>query len=221
MSQLPGYERRAEQRFESMMPAVSRLNADSSRDPHFTNVLVGLARELYRAFRELRSGMLERVTSRSALAARNLLELRYWTSFASASEDNISRLRKDSLIDARDMLDKFEAICTVRQDLAVCRPAIDTARSWFEQQCKEHGVTAEGNYIRVARLAKDLGLDDEYRAMGSFLSKLIHPTGFSICLAGVNDFMYQQLYSVGCWYFDDSYERLDLTLKRLNLPALE
>jgi hypothetical protein len=221
MSQAPGYEERAKRRFDSMMLAVSKLNADNSRDPDFTNVLVGLAMELYRAFGELQSGMREQVTSRVALATRTLLELRYWTSFASASEENIWRLRRDSLVDARDMLDKFEAICAVREDLAPCRPIVDSARSRFAKECEERGITTQGNYIRVSKLAKDLGLDDEHRAMGAFLSKLVHPTGFSICLPDVNEFIYQQLYSVGCWYFNDSHERLNRLLTSLEMPALE
>ena len=95
--------------------------------------------ELYHAFKELESGVRERILSRSAVAARNLLELRYWTLFAAVSEENIWRIRKDALIDAQDMLDRFAAACQVNAELAPALPAIQQARTWFEDQCKQTG----------------------------------------------------------------------------------
>jgi hypothetical protein len=163
----------------------------------------------------------EHILCRAALACRNLLELRYWTLYAAQSEDNIWRLRKEALIDMRDMLDKFTTACQVNQELAVALPAIQQGRTWFEEQCKQTGESANGPYIRVANLAQQFGLTDEYRTMSSFLSKLIHPTGLSICLPGAESFVFQQLYSVGCWYFNDSFERVNEMLKRLDLPVLE
>ncbi len=56
--------------FGVMWSAVSKLNADTTRDDQCTNVLVGLAMELCRAFSELKSGVQQRVMSRAALAAR-------------------------------------------------------------------------------------------------------------------------------------------------------
>ena len=116
MSQAPGYEARAETRFQAMMPALSRLSADHSR---------------------------------AALGTRNLLEPRYWTSYAAGSEANIRRIHQDALIDARDMLDKFTAICTLRPELAQVGPIIDQARSRFDQQCAQHGLTARPENICV------------------------------------------------------------------------
>ncbi len=119
------------------------------------------------------------------------------------------------------MLDKFRAICTLRPELAQVGPIIDQARDSFHQECAQHGLTAAGKYLRVSDLARELGLDDEYRAMGSFLSKLIHPTGLSICHPSSADFSNQYLLSVAAWYFNDSYERLNEILKNLKLPPLE
>jgi hypothetical protein len=73
----------------------------------------------------------------------------------------------------------------------------------------------------VANIARQFGLADEHRTMSSFLSKLIHPTGLTICMPGTSDFSFPQLYAVGCWYFNDSFERLNEVLKKLDLPILE
>ena len=78
----------AEYRFQVMLDGRQALNADDTRPSHFTNVLVSLLCELYHAFKELNSGIRERILSRAALATRNLLELRYWTMFAAASKEN-------------------------------------------------------------------------------------------------------------------------------------
>ena len=85
--------------------------------------------------------------------------------------------------------------------------------AWFNR--------AAGKYLRVGDLARELGLEDEHRAMGSFLSKWIHPTGLSICHPNSADFSKQYLMSVAAWYFNDSYERLNEILKSLTLPPLE
>jgi hypothetical protein len=211
----------AERRFRAILLALNALNAETTRPSHFTNVLVGLGMELYHAFKELESGVREHILSRSALAARNLLELRYWTLFAAVSEENIWRIRKDALIDARDMLDRFTAACQVNAELAPALPVIQQARKGFEDQCEQSGESAEGSYLRVANIAQQFGLADEHRTMSSFLSKLIHPTGLTICLPGTSDFSFPQLHAVGCWYFNDSFERLNSTLKKLDLPILE
>lgn len=221
MGQAPGYEARAELRFQSILHALSRLNADTSRDSSFTNVLVGLGMGLYLGYGEARSGIEHGIIARAALGTRNLLELRYWTSFAAKSETNIWRIRQDAVIDGRDMLDKFAAICAIRPELSQVVANLDQARASFDQQCVAHGISASGKYLRVADLASDLGLDDEYRAMGSFLSKLLHPTGLSICLADTEEFLKPHLMSVAAWYFNDSYERLNIVLGSLHLPRLE
>lgn len=221
MSHSPGYLGHAEKRASDMPAAINRLNADTSREPWFTNVLVGFTAELRRAFHELHSGVSDHILCRAALACRNLLELRYWTLYAAQSEDNIWRLRKEALIDTRDMLDKFTTACQVNQELAPALPAIQQSQVWFEEQCKQTGESADGPYIRVANLAQQFGEADQHRTMSSFLSKLIHPTGLSICLPGAEAFMFHQLYSVGCWYFNDSFDRVNETLKNLDLPVLE
>lgn len=221
MSHSSGYLGVAERRASDITPAILRLNADTSREPWFTNVLVGFAVDLRRSFNELHSGVSDHILCRTALACRNLLELRYWTMYAAQSEENIWRLRKDALIDMRDMLDKFTAACQTNPELAPALPAIEQGRAWFEDQCRQTGESADGRYIRVANLAQQFRLAAEHRTMSSFLSKLIHPTGFSICLPGAEDFTFQQLYSVGCWYFNDSFERVNEILRKLNLPVLE
>jgi hypothetical protein len=109
----PASQHVAERRFRAIPLALKSLNAETTRPSHFTNVLVGLGMELYHAFKELESGVRGHILSRSALAARNLLELRYWTLFAAVSEENIWRIRKDALIDVRDMLDRFAAAPSV------------------------------------------------------------------------------------------------------------
>lgn len=217
----PASQQVAERRFRAILLALKSLNAEITRPSQFTNVLVGLGVELHHAFGELGSGVRGQVLSRSALAARNLLELRYWTLFAAASEENIWRIRKDALIDARDMLERFTAACEVNVELASALPVIQQARTVFEDQCRRSEESAEGSYLRVANIAQQFGLTDEYRTMSSFLSKLIHPTGLTICMPGTSDFSFPQLYAVGCWYFNDSFERLNSTLKKLDLPILE
>ncbi len=211
----------AERRFRTMLVALRLLNMDETRPNHFTNVLVGLGMELYCAFKELDSGIREHILSRAALAARNLLELRYWAMFVAASEDNVWRLRKDALIDVREMLDRFKAALQTNPELTPALPVVQQQRARFDDQCKQSGESADGPYIRVANLAQQFGRADEHRTMSSVLSKLIHPTGLTICLPSTTDFSFPQLYAAGCLYFNDSFERLNGTLKKLDLPALE
>lgn len=221
MTNSPGYMGLAERRASGIALATSRLNADTSRAPWFTNVLVGFAFELGRAFYELHTGVSEQILCRTALGCRNLLELRYWTMYAAKSEANIWRLRKEALIDVRDTLDKLGAACASNVNLASALPAVQQLGVWFDERCRQTGEAADGTYIRVSNLARELGFDQEHRALNSFLSKLIHPTGLSICLPGVEGLEWSQFYGIGCAYFNDSFERLNDLLKTLSLPDLE
>lgn len=83
----------------------------------------------------------------------------------------------------------YEA-CQAHLELDPALSSIQQARAWFDEQCRQTGEFADGPYIRVSNLAQELGLADEHRTMSSFLSKLIHPTGFSICLPGAENFTY-------------------------------
>jgi hypothetical protein len=215
--------RLAEERFKVIMPTLSRLNQDGSRDSHFTNVLVGLGMESYHAFGELSTGIAQKIMIRAALGARNLFELKYWIQYAVISQDNVRRLRRDAIIDLRELLDKHAAGLAVATSLKLAPEELKTlhqqGREMFDEKCREQNLSADGRHLNVADISRDLGGEAEYKVVFPFLSKFVHPTGLSICLPELTDNWLENVYSMGCWYFNEAFVRLDGGLKGFNLPS--
>ena len=74
--------------------------------------------------------------------------------------------------------------------------------------------------MQISEIAKALGYDGEYKIVFPVLSKLVHPTGLSICLPEITDTLMETLYSMACWYFNEAFVKLDAGLKQLKLPSL-
>jgi hypothetical protein len=114
-----------------------------------------------------------------AYHARSLLELFMWTKFCLDSDDNIIKLHKSALNDAKDLVDKFS--------------------EFSEKSNGNYNFNAQAANDRLINLAKEKGYDHPikkyleihkcdfekelyfyYNYNNKFLSKFVHPCGFNI-----------------------------------------
>jgi hypothetical protein len=79
-------------------------------DGWFQNVLLGLASEAQMSALELVEGDRNEQMTRVAWAARNLLELHYWTRFVLTSSEDTQRFREDILCDYREMMNRLKGL---------------------------------------------------------------------------------------------------------------
>ncbi len=118
----------------------------------------------------------------AAWATRNLLELAVWAKYTTASKENAKRLSDDQVIDMAELqkgmlslLKKYEPNHT---DLAT----LQEQGEWFKRTKGEMGIDEGSRHLNVGQIAKDVGIGDLFYGFNSMLSKLVHPTSFSIML---------------------------------------
>lgn len=118
----------------------------------------------------------------AAWATRNLLELAVWAKYTTASKESAKRLSDDQVIDMAELqkgmlslLNKYEPNHT---DLAT----LQEQGEWFKNTKGEMGIDQGSRHLNVGQIAKDVGIGDLFHGFNSMLSKLVHPTSFSIML---------------------------------------
>jgi hypothetical protein len=136
-----------------------------------------------RAFAHLRKGWPVE-SAYTAWACRNLLELRIFAKYIVLSPENQKRFMYDFLIDS-------EQTTVMQKRLAgQVSPSLnleqyDILMQNLASKKAELGF-AECNYLKPAKLAKQMGLCEEFEVMNKLCSKLVHPTVQSILSADVD-----------------------------------
>ena len=114
-----------------------------------------------------------------AYHTRCLLELMVWTEFAIQSDDNIKSIHADSLNDSMNLLIKLKQF----SENPITPFTIDFKTS--EDHLKEL-ATKEGlenptkKFLDIKEFCSNKGLLEFYLTNNKILSKVVHPTGFSI-----------------------------------------
>jgi len=157
---------------EQLKRAVDRMR-DCSAD-WYSVLLIELATECLSNSMEMLRGMEELSVSRCAWAARNILELSYFTRYVAKSPENARRFHEDAMCDLKDMLRKLEALMPLDQVVAQGRAQMDRYMEIMEQ------ITSQDMYLKVSKLAEDLGEKVVYETANKYLSKFVHPTSLSI-----------------------------------------
>jgi hypothetical protein len=114
-----------------------------------------------------------RPISTLAFHARSLLELFVWTKYALDSDENIRRIDKDSLMNAKNIavtLKKRSVEFDV--EIAEARLANLTQLAGYQE--------LSGSYLRTDQLPVEKEVTEYYKASNKMLSKLAHPSGFTI-----------------------------------------
>jgi hypothetical protein len=161
---------------------------------------------------------------RLAWATRSLVELKLWTKYVIASKENALALNREYDVDNGNMW-------------ALLKPALNTdaGQQLFSQifpiplsemiaKVQQHldsvGLTGDEDYMRMTKVAKEVGLLDEYKYVNSTLSKFVHATGLSILVDPEKARMMMPMNCVGaCFNVKQIFEDIQAHLPKVGLPT--
>ena len=204
------------------------IEYDSPERPFWhLNVYIGLIHETLKMQFHLKRAYSELELNYLAWAARNLLELRVWSSYVVRSEQDAWRFHQDQFIDGvtaiRSMTkaaDKIERAV----DAEFLRSCAAGLRTKLEPLCANAGVNETSGYLSPKLIAKEVGLDGEFEVHNTITSKLLHATGFSVLVAQDDISKSQTTDSCFVYAASNALTILDLLnshLKALGLPPFE
>ncbi len=128
-------------------------------------------------FNELRRGYVSDHLNLVAWASRNLLELTVFTKYVLKSGENARRYGDDRLIDGCELIIALRDL-EHHYDPSAPTPELDDALRRMEDQKAAENVTAM-RHLETSALAREVGMEQEFRSMNRVSSKLVHPTAWS------------------------------------------
>jgi hypothetical protein len=141
----------------------------------YQEILLALANEAQFNAIELLEGDNNQQVARVAWAARNLLELHYFTRYVLASPDYARRFHEDALCDFQDIMRWLGKI-----------PGIDALVQANKEKLAELSETAEQitedeSFLTARKIARDVFKEGfPFGIANKLLSKFVHPTSVSI-----------------------------------------
>jgi len=112
-------------------------------------------------------------TWKCALGARNLLELSCWACHVVASEQNARRFYEDALCDGQDLIAKVTKYHGAGS-AGSSQDQLDALLPLMEQ------IDADDKFLKVADVAKAIGVFASFDIANKFVSKFVHPSSLSI-----------------------------------------
>ena len=146
-----------------------------------------------------------------AWAARNLLELAVWAKFATASLQNAKRIQDDYVIDLAEMQEPVLRLVGKFEPAHPKREALEQQGEWLPRTKAEMGLPRDSKHLKTGALAREVGMAGEYFALNQVLSKVVHPTSFSILLslpAEVSEELRSSFFGIGVGATEDALRYL-------------
>lgn len=177
----------------------------------FFEIVRELIDSALRNFKELRRGQVDDNLNLTAWATRNLLELTIFTKFVLKSEANARRFGDDRLVDGCELIIALRDLERF-YDPNSPTPSLDDALKRMGAQKTAEKVTAV-RHLDSSALAKEVGMEQEFRSVNRVSSKLVHPTGWSVLAENAGTSSYPEakdlLFATGVKYISQIY--LDVT----------
>ena len=117
-----------------------------------------------------------------AWATRNLLELAVWAKYVTTSTENANKLSTDLVIDLAELAKKNLDLLHKHVPAHPKRETLQQQGRWVQEEKDRLGIEENERHLHVGTVAKGIGMGEIFSALNGFLSKLVHPTAFSILL---------------------------------------
>ena len=157
-----------------------------------------------------------------AWAARNLLELAVWAKYTTLSNENAKKLSNDQVI---DMAELQKGMLSLLNKYEPNHPELATLQEqgeWFKKTKGEMGIEEGSKHLNIGQIAKDVGMGDLFSGFNGLLSKLVHPTSFSIMLAldqSRESQLRQSLFALGQGAAEDALRDLVTHFDSVNIDS--
>jgi hypothetical protein len=174
---------------------------------YFFEIVRELVDSGIRNFSELRRGHIAGNLNLIAWASRNLLELAVFTKYVLKSAGNAKRFGDDRLVDGCELI---IALLDLEHyyDPAAPTPGLDDALNRMEAQKIAENVTAT-RHLETSVIAKEVGMEQEFRSMNRVSSKLVHPSAWSTLAENPGRSSYPEakdlLFGTGIMYISHIY----------------
>lgn len=144
---------------------------------YFFEIVRELVDAALKNFNELRRSYTTGNRHLTAWASRNLLELLVFTKYVLKSGANAKRFGEDRLADGCELLIALRDL-ERHYDPTAPTPGLDDALTRMQDQMRIENVTAR-KHLEASALAREVGMEQEFRSMNRVTSKLVHPTAWS------------------------------------------
>ncbi len=153
-----------------------------------------------------------------AWRARNLLELAVWAVYCMGGIEKVRRLYEDAGRDAADMYNAFQKWGEATAQDANFVSRFVNAKQELAQRAAAEGIEElDASYMRVASVAKEIGMGDHFSVGYKLLSKWAHPTVMQMLSVEDEEKLRLQrecFFSMGCLHFSGAFTAVE----RLLLP---
>ena len=166
------------------LDVLSKIQGQGVLEFWHEKVLTGLTQTAYFCYRNLIAAWKEEGLSPAAWSARSLLEAEIWMRYVTASKGNARRFYMDWVNDASELMNKMAsneewAASSPYRDLDFKGTDVNAARGWISS-LRASPELVDDDYLKVAAVAKELGRGVHFSKFNKLLSKLAHPTAFSV-----------------------------------------
>ncbi|MGI9074504.1 MAG: hypothetical protein ACR2JB_25035 [Bryobacteraceae bacterium] len=166
-----------EKAFEDIKLWRHRVVELPTETPYFYNMVMSLLDHMLRQRHYLGVGY-KKLSILLAWACRNLLELRIYTRYALQSSQNCKDFADDMWVDAIQIFEALKGWIQV-SDPGIVTPILDETIADFRNEKRRRGISRK-KYLDVRTISENVGLRQEFTYMNKVLSKLVHPTAFSV-----------------------------------------
>ena len=166
----------------SFLPALDR--GEGPDDNCYRGIFKGLLMETRDGFTNAVEAWKANDYRRLAWATRSLVELKIWTKYVLASRENALALSREYDVDASNLWALLKPALTTAAGQQLFSQIFPIPVSEMTTKVQQHldsvGLTGDEDYMRMAQVARDVGLAAEYKVTNATLSKFVHATGLSI-----------------------------------------
>jgi len=206
---------------QKLLTVGNSLKPADDANFYFFEIVRELVDAAIKNFNELRRGYVTANLNLVAWASRNLLELTVFVRYVLKSDSNARRFGDDRLIDGRELIIALRDLADF-YDPSAPTPGLDDALKRMEDQKVAENVTAT-RHLETSVLAREVGMEQEFRSMNRVSSKLVHPTAWSTLAENAGRSSYPEakdlLFATGIAYLSQIYmEVRDFNRARGMLP---
>lgn len=204
------------------------LGYDGPEHPFWhLNVFIGIAHEALKMQFHLKRAYEECELNYLAWAARNLLELRVWTLYATSSAQSAWRFHQDQFIDGLTSIRSIEKAAEKAghtADADFLRSSAAAFREMLKPLAENACVGDADGYLSPRRVAKEVGIEVEFELHNTITSKLLHAPGLSVLVAQNEASKTQSMDSCFLYAASNALSLLDTLnayMKTLGLPDFD
>jgi hypothetical protein len=221
-----------EQIFAQFQEQVDKVNAflpalDKPEGPDgncYRSIFKGLLMETRDGFTNAVEAWGAKDYRRIAWATRSLVELKIWTKYVIASKENALALNREYDVDFGNLWKLLKPAFDTNEGQQLFGQIFPMPVAELTTKVQQHldsvGLTGDEGYKRMAEVAKEVGLEGEYKYTNSILSKFVHATGLSILVDPEKAQLIMPMNCVGaCLNVKQIFEDIQAHLPKVGLPT--